>query len=309
MVAKLMELANLLFRYRGTEVAGGAAWDEAIALLLLMLAPAAPHVTEELWARRLAARGEAWRSIHAERWPAVDAAAAAVETREVPVQVNGKVRDRVEVAVGLSEAEVEALVLARPKVIAALARQRGAGSASSTPAGGRRGVTTSSSGAMTAAPRRQRRRVGDPGRHAQAGGTAAALDGGGAGTVRRDGPGGDGGRQPPARRPARTRSSALAPGADDLREPDPLAGLSCIPTFSERIWAPITATPSARAIATSWRSSSVPIPLPCHASVTSTANSASSVPNTRLESRPMPTIAGWPVSGSSRSATRAISRS
>jgi leucyl-tRNA synthetase len=121
MVARLMELSNLLFRYRGTEVAGGAAWDEAIALLLLMLAPAAPHVTEELWARRLAARGEAWRSIHAERWPEVDAAAAAVETRELPVQVNGKVRDRVEIAVGLAEAEVEALVMARPKVVAALA--------------------------------------------------------------------------------------------------------------------------------------------------------------------------------------------
>jgi leucyl-tRNA synthetase len=116
-----MELANLLIRYRGTEVAGGAAWDEAVRLLLLMLAPAAPHITEELWSRRLAAAGVAWSSIHAERWPEVDTAAAAVATRELPVQVNGKVRDRVEVAVGLSEAEVEAIVLARPKVVAALA--------------------------------------------------------------------------------------------------------------------------------------------------------------------------------------------
>ena len=91
------------------------------AFFLLMLAPAAPHVAEELWARLLAARREAWRSIHAERWPALDAAAAAVETRELPISVNGKVRDRVEIAVGLSEAQVEALVLARPKVVAALA--------------------------------------------------------------------------------------------------------------------------------------------------------------------------------------------
>jgi leucyl-tRNA synthetase len=121
MVAKLMELSNLLFRYRGTEVAGGPAWDEAIRLLLLMLAPAAPHVTEELWSRRLVAAGAPWGSIHAERWPAVDATAAAVATRELPIQVNGKVRDRMEVAVGLGDAEVEALVLARPKVIAALA--------------------------------------------------------------------------------------------------------------------------------------------------------------------------------------------
>ena len=54
MIAKLMELSNTLFRYRGTAVAGTPAWDEAIRLLLLMLAPAAPHITEELWSRRLA---------------------------------------------------------------------------------------------------------------------------------------------------------------------------------------------------------------------------------------------------------------
>ena len=71
-------------------------------------------------ARRPAAGAE-WSSIHAERWPEVDATAAAVATRELPIQVNGKVRDRVDVAVGLADAEVEALVLARPKVVAALA--------------------------------------------------------------------------------------------------------------------------------------------------------------------------------------------
>ena len=59
MIAKLMELANTLFRYRGTAVAGTPEWDEAIRLLLLMLAPAAPHISEELWSRRLAAAGAA----------------------------------------------------------------------------------------------------------------------------------------------------------------------------------------------------------------------------------------------------------
>jgi leucyl-tRNA synthetase len=120
MVARLMELSNLLHRYRGTEVAGGPAWDEAVRLLLLMLAPAAPHVTEELWARRLAARGAAWSSIHAERWPSTDEAAAAAETRELPIQVNGKLRDKVTLPIEMDQAEVEALVLARPKVVAAL---------------------------------------------------------------------------------------------------------------------------------------------------------------------------------------------
>jgi leucyl-tRNA synthetase len=120
MVAHLMELSNLLQRYRGTEAAGNAAWNEAVSMLLLMLAPAAPHITEELWSRLAEARGESWSSIHAQPWPAVDEAAAAENEREVPVQVNGKLRDRVTVPVGIAEADLERLVLARPKIVVAL---------------------------------------------------------------------------------------------------------------------------------------------------------------------------------------------
>ncbi len=121
MLAKLMELSNALHRYRGTEIAGGPAWEETVRLLLLMLAPAAPHITEELWSRRLAARGEAWSSIHTQTWPDVDPAAVVEATREVPVQVNGKLRDLVVVPTETSDAELERLVLAAPKVQAALA--------------------------------------------------------------------------------------------------------------------------------------------------------------------------------------------
>jgi leucyl-tRNA synthetase len=116
MVAKLMELSNTLFRYRGSPVAGGPAWDEAVRLLLLMLAPAAPHITEELWSRRLAASGAEWSSIHREPWPEVDPSAAAESTREIPVQVNGKVRDRVVVAANADAAAIEAAVLASPRI-------------------------------------------------------------------------------------------------------------------------------------------------------------------------------------------------
>ncbi len=120
MVAKLMELSNTLFRYRGTSVAGLPEWDEAVRLLLLMLAPSAPHITEELWSRLAAARGEAWASIHVQHWPEVDETAVVEQTREVPVQVNGKLRDRVTVPAGISEIELEQIVLARDKVVAAL---------------------------------------------------------------------------------------------------------------------------------------------------------------------------------------------
>ncbi len=120
MVAKLMELSNLLFRYRGTSVAGLPEWDEAVRLLLLMLAPSAPHITEELWSRQAEARGEAWTSIHLHRWPEVDQAAIVEATREIPIQVNGKLRDRITVPVGISEIELEQIVLSRDKVVAAM---------------------------------------------------------------------------------------------------------------------------------------------------------------------------------------------
>jgi leucyl-tRNA synthetase len=111
-----MELANTLFRYRGSEVANGPAWDEAIRLLLLMLAPATPHIADELWNRLRAGAGLPESTIHRESWPAVDDTATAAEVREVPIQVNGKVRDRITVPAGIDQAELERLVLARPRV-------------------------------------------------------------------------------------------------------------------------------------------------------------------------------------------------
>ena len=81
-----------------------------------MLAPAAPHITEELWRRRLTASGTAWTSIHLESWPEVDVAATAESTREIPVQVNGKLRDKVIVAADASVEDIEAAVLARDRI-------------------------------------------------------------------------------------------------------------------------------------------------------------------------------------------------
>jgi leucyl-tRNA synthetase len=120
MIAKLMELANTLFRYRGTEVAGSAEWEEAIRLLLLMLSPSAPHIAEELWSRRADAAGEPWVSIHTQTWPEVDPAAVTESTREIPVQVNGKLRDRVTVPADATDEEVKAAVLGRERIVAIL---------------------------------------------------------------------------------------------------------------------------------------------------------------------------------------------
>ena len=88
-----------------------------------MLAPAAPNITVPLCSRRpvaAAAVSPAEASIHTQRWPTVDDAAVVEATREVPVQVNGKLRDRVTVPSGISEIELEQVILARDKVRAAL---------------------------------------------------------------------------------------------------------------------------------------------------------------------------------------------
>jgi len=116
MISALMELTNRLMRGRGTDVARSEAWVEAIRFLLLMLAPLAPHIAEELWSRRLAAAGEQWRSIHGEAWPDYSPELVAADEIELPIQVDGRLRDTVTIPVGLSEVEIEQIVLARDKV-------------------------------------------------------------------------------------------------------------------------------------------------------------------------------------------------
>jgi leucyl-tRNA synthetase len=73
-----------------------------------MLAPVAPHITEELWTNHL---GKPY-SIHQQSWPKVDEAAAKEDTIEIPVQINGKVRDHINVAAEASEDEIKSAALA-----------------------------------------------------------------------------------------------------------------------------------------------------------------------------------------------------
>jgi leucyl-tRNA synthetase len=75
------------------------------------LAPVSPHITEELWARR----GLPY-SIHEQLWPQWDDDAAREEAISLIVQVNGKTRDRIEVAADLSDDELRAVALASDKL-------------------------------------------------------------------------------------------------------------------------------------------------------------------------------------------------
>ncbi|MEA2645174.1 MAG: leucyl-tRNA synthetase [Chloroflexota bacterium] len=110
-VASLMKLRNALQDAHRTELARSVEYRRAIDALLLLLAPAAPHLAEELWR----VTGHDY-SIHQHAWPTFDESLAAADEFELVVQVNGKVRDRVMLPVGTDEDHVRQTVLARPKV-------------------------------------------------------------------------------------------------------------------------------------------------------------------------------------------------
>ncbi|MFZ2488808.1 MAG: leucine--tRNA ligase [Anaerolineae bacterium] len=106
-VAKLMALRNTLKAARGSAVYGSDAWNEAVDSLLLMLAPIAPHISEELWQRR-----HPGASVHVQHWPAWDADLAKEDAVTLVVQVNGKVRGKIEAPAGVDEATARELALA-----------------------------------------------------------------------------------------------------------------------------------------------------------------------------------------------------
>jgi leucyl-tRNA synthetase len=111
LIAALMEMVNGMTQARNAGPVDRDAWKEATESLLLMLAPLAPHVAEELWERT----GRAY-SIHTHSWPAWDVDMARQDEVTLVVQVNGKVRDRIQVAIGIGEAQAKELALASPLV-------------------------------------------------------------------------------------------------------------------------------------------------------------------------------------------------
>jgi leucyl-tRNA synthetase len=111
MIAALMEYTNYLNKAKEAGNITKANWDEAIDTLLLLLAPTAPHITEELWERI----GHDY-SIHNQDWPEWDEELAKDEEITLVVQVNGKLRDRITVPVSISEEEALTLAFESQKV-------------------------------------------------------------------------------------------------------------------------------------------------------------------------------------------------
>ena len=105
-IAALMEFNNYLVKAKETAVYGTPAWDEAVDSLLLMLAPETPHIAEELWQRRHHAKANGFAaaaSVHVQSWPVFDPELAKADTITLVVQVNGKVRDKIEAPAGITE--------------------------------------------------------------------------------------------------------------------------------------------------------------------------------------------------------------
>ncbi len=114
-IAMCMELANALAESEGAFAAGKICeqvFRAAVELLVISLSPFAPHLADELWE----ALGHS-EPILRVPWPAYDPGLAAEEELELPVQINGKTRAHVRVAVGASEEEIRQLALADEKVM------------------------------------------------------------------------------------------------------------------------------------------------------------------------------------------------
>jgi leucyl-tRNA synthetase len=111
-VAALMTLANTLADYlRGSDGARIKTFDSAFRLLLLMLAPMSPHITHELW------EGRGYGSMLAtEPWPSWDPELVRQARVTMVIQVNGKVRDRIEVPADIDAVDAEQLALSSEKV-------------------------------------------------------------------------------------------------------------------------------------------------------------------------------------------------
>lgn len=106
-IAATMELLNAVTRFDDTSPAGRAVVQEALESIVLLLAPIVPHICHELW-QQLGHDD----SLLVAAWPATDASALVQDMIEIVVQVNGKLRARISVAVDADAEEVKKLALA-----------------------------------------------------------------------------------------------------------------------------------------------------------------------------------------------------
>lgn len=110
-IAALMELINDLYKYKELDDRNDAVIKEAIEAVVVILAPFAPHLGEELW---LMIGKEA--SVFDIAWPEYDKSAIQLDEVEIIVQVNGKVRNKINAPVGIDQEAMKDLALNDEKI-------------------------------------------------------------------------------------------------------------------------------------------------------------------------------------------------
>lgn len=115
-ISSIMELVNGLYHYREAAEQNSKLLQESIDAVIILLAPFAPHLSEELW------EGVGHQdSVHLRPWPQYDETALKAEEVEIVLQINGKVRERITISAGLSKEELEKAALETEKAKAAVA--------------------------------------------------------------------------------------------------------------------------------------------------------------------------------------------
>jgi leucyl-tRNA synthetase len=110
-LAALMEFNNALIKQQHNDVAHSTAYQQALETLLQLLSPFAPHITEELWQK-----SNHTTSIHSTDWPVYSEEMTQDEAFTLVIQINGKVRERIEVAADISEEEVRTLAFSNERI-------------------------------------------------------------------------------------------------------------------------------------------------------------------------------------------------
>ena len=109
-ISSIMELVNEMYKYRDGEI-NEALYGTAVRNLVVMLAPFVPHVTEEMW-EHLEQEG----SVHNQMWPEFDESALVKDTVEIVVQINGKIKEKMNIAGDLSREEMQKVAMEDEKV-------------------------------------------------------------------------------------------------------------------------------------------------------------------------------------------------
>jgi leucyl-tRNA synthetase len=109
-ISAVMEMVNEMYKYKEGEV-NKALYGEAIKNLVIMLAPFVPHVCEEMW-EHLGMEG----SVHEQGWPEYDESALVKDTVEIVVQINGKIKEKINIPGDLSREEMEKIAMEDEKV-------------------------------------------------------------------------------------------------------------------------------------------------------------------------------------------------